>query len=147
MIAEAKNKNENPLAEFFTRDQYLSEEPVDLVVETGVVNYANFDEEIAFAQSVLKPGGLYLLSVAGTGSLHNLLKHEGDFNDFRSYGEYEKLLQEKFTVRKVRGCGFFVPLLWRLPVLARGVQSGIDSLAGNIFPGLCHEMVYLLEKK
>lgn len=147
MIGEAKNKNENPHAEFFTREQYLSEELVDLVVETGVVNYAKFDEEIAFAYRVLKPGGLYLLSVAGTGSLLNMLKHEGDFNDFRSYGEYERLLREKFIVKKVRGCGFFIPFLWRVPVLAQVVQSSIDPLAGNVLPGLCHEKVFLLRKK
>lgn len=147
MIEQARKSTVSANTEFFTRDAYVGTGSVAVVVEVGVVNYTNFEEELAFAHSRLKSGGFYILSVAGTGSLRNRLKHEGGFNDFRSYAEYERLISGKFTVRQVRGCGFFVPYLWRFPVLGKVVQSVLDPMIGFLAPGLCHEKVYLLEKK
>ncbi len=146
MIEEARNKNTSPNVEFFTRDAYTGTS-ADVVVETGVINYANFDEEMAFAAKQLTPGGHYLFSIAGTDSLLNFFKPEGDFNDFRSYGEYDRIVRKAFDVVSVRGCGLFIPLLWRVPALARFIQAIIDPLAGLIAPSLCHEKVYLVRKK
>jgi hypothetical protein len=136
-----------PNASFFVREAYTSAEPVDLVIETGVVNYAHFENELAFAREHLYSGGFYILSVAGTGSLRNRLRHESGFSDFRSYAAYDKLVQSEFAVRGVRGCGFFIPYLWRLPALARVIQRAVDSVAGILAPDLCHEKVYLLQKR
>lgn len=146
MVEEARRKNVLPNAEFFVRDAYAGG-PVDVVIETGVINYARFEDEIAFAQKKLKPGGSYIFSIAGTGSLLNRLKPEGDFSDFRPYAEYGRLAGNAFDVLAVRGCGFFIPFLWRVPALARLVQAAVDPVAGIFLPGLCHEKVYWVQKK
>ncbi len=146
MVEEARKKNTSPRAEFYARSGYTGGQ-FDIIVETGVINYARFEEEIVFAQKNLKQGGSYVFSIAGTGSLLNRLKPEGDFNDFRSYAEYDRLTKASFRVLAVRGCGLFMPYLWRMPALARVVQAVIDPLAGFLLPGLCHEKVYLVQKK
>ncbi len=146
MIEEARRHNSLSNATFMLRSEYAGE-PVDIVNETGVINYAGFDTDIAFAHNNLKEGGHYILSVAGTGSLRNSLKPEADFADFRSYKEYEALLRQKFTVLKVAGCGVFIPLIWRLPAIARVVHAVLEPLVGALMPGLCHEKLYLLQKK
>jgi predicted TPR repeat methyltransferase len=146
MIEEARKKNTSARTQFFTRDTYIGTS-ADIVVETGVINYANFDDEMAFAAQQLISGGYYIFSIAGTGSLLNRLKPEGDFNDFRSYAEYDRIVRKDFDVVSVRGCGFFVPFLWRVPALARPVQAIIDPIVGFFAPGLCHEKVYLVRKK
>jgi SAM-dependent methyltransferase len=147
MIEQAKKKNSSPHVEFFTRDAYTSTEQVDVVVETGVINYVRMEQELEFAHEHLSPQGLFILSIAGTGSLLNKLKHEEGFSDFRSYTEYDRLVREKFVVLSVRGCGVFVPYLWRIPALARPLQALLDTIVGFVAPGLCHEKVYLLQKK
>lgn len=146
MIEEARKKNVFPHVEFFVRDAYRGE-PVELIVEIGVINYAQFGEEMASAAQALTPGGQYVFSIAGTSSLINRLKPLKDFNDFRSYGEYDRLVRETFEVLRVRGCGFFVPYLWRVPVLARIVQSVVDPVMGFLTPAWCHEKLYLVKKK
>lgn len=147
MIEEAHKRNTSMNAEFLLRSEYAAREPVSVVVETGVINYSRFEDDILYAYNNLKVGGYYILSVAGTGSLRNRLKHESGFNDFRSYKEYEFLLRQKFIVRSVRGCGLFVPYIWKIPPFGRILQPIADSIVGALFPGLCHEKLYLLEKK
>ena len=146
MIAEARRQNTDSNAEFLLREEYGSRPPVNIVIETGVINYANFEEDLQFAFSNLQTGGYYLLSVAGTESLRNRLKHESGFNDFRSYRVYDRLIREKFTVLGVRGCGVFMPYLWRIPAIARLVQPMLEVALGTLVPGLCHEKLYLLKK-
>lgn len=147
MVEEARRQNVFSNVEFFTRDAYQEVSPVDLIIETGVINYANFEEEMAFAHVHLKTGGHYLFSIAGTGSIRNRLKQEGSFADFRSYREYDRLVRMHFTVRGVQGCGLFIPYIWRVPVLARIIQGVLDPMVGWLLPSLCHEKVYLVEKK
>jgi SAM-dependent methyltransferase len=146
MIDEARKKNMSSTTEFFVRDQYRGE-PVDVVIETGVINYAHFETELDDAYTQLKPGGIFIFSIAGTESLINRLKPLTDFNDFRTYTEYDRITREKFIVHQVHGCGFFVPYLWWVPVVARLVQGVIDPFAGFFLPNLCHEKLYLVEKK
>lgn len=147
MIEEARSKNTIERAVFTIRDQYEGRESVDVVVETGVVNYAHVEEELAFAHTNLVPGGFYILSIAGTDSLLARLKGAGGFNDFRSYSEYDRLLKEKFTTVRVRGCGLFIPYIWRIPPLGRAMQTLVEPIVGVLIPSLCHEKVYLLKKK
>ena len=146
MIKEARRRNTSPHATFFSRDEYQPR-AVDVVVETGVVNYADVEEELAFAHRNLASGGWYILSIAGTDSLYNRLKHDSGLSDFRPYQEYDRLIREKFQVERVEGVGLFIPYLWRIPAVARGVQSIIEPIMGKFFPGLCHEKMYLLKKK
>ena len=147
MIGEAQKQNTTPYARFMLRDAYMGMPPVDVITETGVINYAGFDNDIKFVLSNLKEHGWYVLSVAGTGSLRNILKPEKDFKDFRTYREYERLLKETFEIREVTGCGMFIPLIWRFPALARTTTAVLETMCGNMFPGLCHEKVYLLQKR
>jgi glycosyltransferase involved in cell wall biosynthesis len=145
MIEEAKRKNNDPRAEFYVRSGYQSS-PVDVLVETGVVNYSDVEYELDTAGTYLKPDGYYILSIAGTGSLYNRLK--GDvLKDFRPYRIYDRLIRERLTVVRVRGSGLFVPYIWRLPALALPIQAIFDATASVLAPGLCHEKVYLLKKK
>jgi cyclopropane fatty-acyl-phospholipid synthase-like methyltransferase len=146
MVAEAERNNVFPNTTFLTRDKYQAKPPVDIVVETGVINYASCEEEFAFAQQNLKLGGYYLFSIAGTDSLYNRLKND-QLADFRSYKEYTQLINEQFVVLEEQGCGFFIPLIWRLPALARIIQSVADPIVGRVLPWLCHEKLYLVQKK
>jgi predicted TPR repeat methyltransferase len=145
MVDEARRHNSLSIASFMLRSEYAGE-PVDVINETGVINYAGFDADIAFTNANLKEKGWYVLSVAGTGSLRNILKHESDFVDFRSYKEYEAILRKSFTIVKQVGCGVFIPLVWRLPSLARAVHGVLEPWVGLAMPGLCHEKLYLLQK-
>ncbi len=146
MINEARRHNSLSNASFVLRSEYAGK-PVDIVNETGVINYAGFDTDIAFAHDNLKEKGCYILSVAGIGSIRNRLKPEAGFADFRSYKEYEALLRPKFEVLAVAGCGVFVPLIWKLPSLARLVHTVLEPFMGALMPSLCHEKLYLLKKK
>jgi SAM-dependent methyltransferase len=147
MVEEARRQNKSQVAEFFLRQEYANGEVVDVVNETGVINYAGFDQDVAFVENRLKRGGWYVLSVAGTNSLRNTLKGEGDFIDFRSYREYESLLREKFTIHRAIGCGVFVPHLWKIPALARLLQPIVEVIIGTLIPSWCHEKIYLLRIK
>jgi predicted TPR repeat methyltransferase len=147
MVEEAKRLNTLPNASFMLREEYKNQQPADIVNETGVINYAGFDADTAFASDNLKEEGYYILSVAGTGSLRNMLKHESDFADFRSYKEYEAILRKNFAIVAQVGCGVFIPLVWRLPTLARLIHLMIEPVVGSLMPGLCHEKLYLLKKK
>lgn len=147
MVEEARRQNTDPSTEFLLRQEYVARPQVDVINETGVINYAGFDSDIDFALNNLKEKGWYVLSVAGTDSLRNRLKGEAGFADFRSYAAYEKILREKFTILHTEGCGFFIPHIWKLPALARIIQQTSDIIFGRLLPNLCHEKIYLLRRK
>lgn len=146
MIEEAIRRNTNPRASFVLRSEYHSM-PMDLIVETGVANYSRIEDECLFAHHNLKQGGQFILSIAGTGSLYNRLKRDTGFNDFRSYKESEDIIRRHFSIRAVRGCGLLIPFIWRIPPFARMIQAIVEPLASVLAPDMCHEKLYLLEKK
>jgi SAM-dependent methyltransferase len=146
MIEAARKFNSDPRVGFMLRDQYKGD-PVDVVVETGVVNYGSFDEEIAFAAKHLKPGDHYILSVAGNNSVYARLKYDTGLKDFRPYRVYAELIDKEFEVVSETGVGLFIPYLWRIPALARPLQTFFDWLLGPLWPGLCHEKMYMLKRK
>jgi SAM-dependent methyltransferase len=147
MIEEARRRAAPPRAEFLLRGEYAGYPPVDVINETGVINYAGFDPDLQFAYDNTAAGGWYVLSVAGTNSLLNRLKGEAGFSDFRSYQEYEKLLRERFSVMQVEGCGLFIPHIWKFHPLARAAQPLAEAFFGRLFPSLCHEKIYLLRRR
>jgi predicted TPR repeat methyltransferase len=147
MVKEARRQNISDKAEFLLRQEYLNRVPVDVINETGVINYAGFDQDIEFVEKNLNEKGWYILSIAGTDSLRNKLKGEGDFVDFRSFAEYEKILQVKFDLLQSQGCGVFIPHIWKVPALARVIQAAAEAIFGTILPNMCHEKVFLLRKK
>lgn len=148
MVHEAARRTNDPRVSFRVRRDLPPDEPFEIVVEVGVVNYASVDEELRAAHAHMAEGARYILSIAGTDSLKNRLKGEDGFNDFRTYRIYEQLIAKDFIVEAVRGVGVFVPYLWRFPRLARLIQPIVDALCNALsLRRLCHEQVYLLKKR
>ena len=147
MIGAAKAQAGGRDISFGLRDTYTFIGQYDLVVEVGVINYADDREELRFARRIVGDGGYYLCSIAGTSSLWNRLKPDEDkgFNNFRSYAEYEAEIREHFTILTSVPVGLFIPHIWKVPALARIVQPLVESLLAPLFPNLFHEKLYLLK--
>lgn len=133
---------------FSLRKDFVVKDLEYLIVETGVINYADFSEEVDFAHRLLKDNGLYLISLAGTDSLWNKIKKEGaGFRNFLSYEEYEKGIKERFDILETVPVGLFIPLAWKIPALGRAVTAVCETILRPIAPNLFHEKTYLLRKK
>ena len=147
MIEEAKAQAGERRISFGLRDTYTFIGKYDLVVEVGVINYADEEEELRFARRITGDRGYYLCSIAGTSSLWNRLKPDEDkgFNNFRSYAEYEAAIREHFTILASVPVGLFTPHIWKVPALARIVQPLCESVLSPFFPNLFHEKLYLLK--
>lgn len=149
MIEEAKGHAGERQIVFELRGAHAFADSYDLIVEIGVINYANENEEIEFASRKIGQNGYFLCSIAGTSSLWNRLKPEEDkgFNNFRTYPEYEAKLREHFTILSIVPVGLFIPHIWKVPALARVVQPFFESILGPIMPSWFHEKVYLLKPR
>ena len=147
MIEEAKAQAGERNISFGLRDTYTFIGKYDLVVEVGVINYADEEEELRFARRIVGDGGFYLCSIAGTSSLWHRLKPREDkgFNNFRSYAEYEAEIREHFTILTSLPVGLFIPHIWKVPMLARIIQPLVESLLAPLLPNLFHEKLYLLK--
>ncbi len=129
------------------RNDLTDRGPWDLIVETGVINYADFFEEIDYAHSVMKDIGYYIISLAGTNSLWNRIKKEDKgFRNFLSYQKYEDEIKKHFDIVSSVPVGFFIPLIWKIPTLARIIQE-LEAVFRPIVPNLFHEKVYLLKRR
>ncbi len=118
----------------------------DVIVEIGVLNYLDVPSEIPVIASSLVSQGLYVCSVAGKSSLQYRVKG-GDYKDIRSYAEYEHIFNTSFELVYKVPVGFFAPLLWRVPVLARILQPFIEWIGRRIAPLLALEILYVLKKR
>ena len=147
MIEEAKAQAGERRISFCLRDTYTFVGTYDLIVEVGVINYADEEEELRFARRMVGDSGYYLCSIAGTSSLWNRLKPHEDkgFNNFRSYAAYEAKIREHFTILASAPVGLFIPHIWKVPALARIVQPLCESVLSPLFPDLFHEKLYLLK--
>lgn len=120
----------------------------DIIIETGVLNYADFDEDIKRVRETISGDGYYICSVAGKGSLDDRFKKSGHgFDNFMTYGEYESRLRQDLDIISVHLVGLRIPLIWRLPILARAIQPIMETVMAPIAPGLFHEKVYVLKKR
>jgi predicted TPR repeat methyltransferase len=148
MIEAAVRKDSDTNILFKTREEYHDTEQFDLILEVGVINYASARDEIMYAHGALKNSGYYMCSVAGTDSLWNKIKpgNKG-FSNFLPYREYEKIIQEFFSIEKKIPVGFFIPLVWRAPLIARIVQPIAEKILTPIAQNLFHEQVYILKNK
>ncbi len=148
--AAKKNSAENSKIRYKVRNNdYKVVANFDIIIEVGVINYTDFLAELKFAQKNLRKGGCYILSVAGKDALMVKLgkaKKEA-FNSLLNYADYEKKIVEYFNIIKVVPCGFWLPGLWKLPILARIVQPCLDFLLLYPLPNFFHEKVYLLKTK
>lgn len=146
MIEVSKKKYSNETFVFKVREDFSDISPKDVIVEVGVINYADLNIELDFASRHLKDDAIYIISLAGTNSLWNRIK-KGDkgFRNFLSYREYEKEINKNFEIVRVVPVGLFIPLIWKLPTLARFIQS-LETIFCP-FTNIFHEKVYLLKKK
>ena len=64
MIGAAKAQAGGRDISFGLRDTYTFIGQYDLVVEVGVINYADDREELRFARRIVGDGGYYLCSIA-----------------------------------------------------------------------------------
>jgi SAM-dependent methyltransferase len=147
MIAVASKRYQGRPFVFKNRADFSDTSLKDVIIEVGVINYADLSEELDFASSRLKENGVYVISLAGTSSLWNRIK-KGDkgFRNFLSYSEYEKEINKKFDIVATKSVGFFIPLIWKIPALARIIQPS-EMILRKIVPNLFHEKIYLLKKK
>lgn len=149
MIEVAEREHGDVPILFKVRERYAGTKQHDLIIEIGVLNYVpSIRDECMYVHRALKDTGIYVCSLAGTNSIWNKIK-SGDkgYSSFLSYEEYQSLLQRYFTIEKEIPVGFFVPLLWRVPSLARIIQPIIEWVFEPILPNLFHEKVYILKRK
>lgn len=132
---------------YFIRGERTIAQKVDIILEIGVANYADIDEELLYAKSLLRDDGVYLLSLAGKGSLHGYFWKGIGYGNFLSYREYEEKISRLFRIEKKIPVGVFIPLLWRVPSVARIIQVIVETLFKSITPNLFHEQVYILKNK
>lgn len=127
----------------------LEQRSFDYVIEVGVVNYADFEEEMSHVCEILSPDGIYICSLAGTDSLSQKLNpaaQEG-FRNFLSYSEYEKGLQQHFEIVAAKPVGLFIPYIWAIPAAARLIQPLMEKILSLISPNLFLEKVYVLRRR
>ena len=144
-----KNGIKNSKIKYAVRDSNNIGTNFYVIIEAGVINYTDFLAELKFVQKSLRQNGYYILSIASNNALAVKLgktKKEA-FNNLLSYADYENKIIEYFDVIKVVPCGFWLPGLWKLPVLARIVQPILDFLFSFLLPNFFHEKVYLLKIK
>lgn len=149
MIAQAIGENDSSKISFFVRGKEDASALYDLIVEVGVVNLTDRHVEYAHALRHLKSDGLYICSLAASTSLRSRLKpddHKKGFSHLLSYKEYEAELSREFEIIERRAYGLFVPLIWRVLVIARLLQP-LEALLVHLVPDLFHEKIYVLKRK
>jgi SAM-dependent methyltransferase len=149
MVETARTLTPDPSITYKLRDELLSAGSYSVVLEIGVAALA-FDTkgEVEILANQLAQGGYLLCSFATSTSLAVLLSRgsAGDNSILRPYTEYEKVLQQQFTIVSSKAYGLYVPLVWKVPALARLLQPAADMLCALV-PSLAHEQLYLLKKK
>lgn len=148
MIDAARALTVDDTIQYAMRDSLPRSGSYSCVMEIGVAAIIlDTRDELAMLAGQLAPGGYALCLLRGHDSIVFLLGRGGaDRSLFKSYKEYEQMVQEFFTIIDSRSCGIYVPLLWKIPALARLVQP-LAEIIGRIFPSLAHERLYLLRKK
>ncbi|MEN9621730.1 MAG: Methyltransferase domain [Candidatus Parcubacteria bacterium] len=148
MIETAKLQTKNPKIAYYVRGKE-PKQLYDIVVEIGVVNLTDREVEYKHALETLKPGGLYICSLATRTSLRSILKFNENNDGFAhllSFEEYEKELMESFEIVRSTPYGLFIPLLWKAPSLARCIQPFLDKVLSPL-EVVFHEKIYLLRKR
>jgi SAM-dependent methyltransferase len=146
MIEAAAQKNADTPIRFSVRDTAPLLDKYDLIIETGVLNYTDTATDFAEAAQRLTPDGEYICSIAGSSSAQQGLKGDSQYLHLYSYKIYEAELQKYFTIACTVPVGLFVPLLWKLPALARILQP-VAELVLKIAPNLALEKIYVLTGK
>jgi SAM-dependent methyltransferase len=147
MIEAAKKNNADTPIRFSVREGISLPARHDCIIEVGVLNYLDLEEELDAVASVLAPGDAYVCSLVGRSSLLNTFKGKGDgLLHLNSYRGYESEIRKRFEIQKTVATGFFIPWLWKLPAVARALQPIIEKMLA-FMPGLAHEKIYVLISK
>lgn len=147
MICVAKEQHKDTPIHFSMRDGPTLPGTYDLIIEVGVLNYTDIAIDFEAVASALAQGGRYVCSLAGDSSLQHLLKGSSGYKHLRSYADYERELGEHFKIEHREAIGFFIPLLWKIPKLARVVQPIFDWFGRHVAPSLALEQLYVLTSK
>ncbi len=148
MIESAKAKNAGVPLTFSVRDPKECFAAADIVIEIGVLNYADFDREMGCAEQALPVDGRYICSVAGRGSLWDrLVRVDKGFGNFLTYREYENKIRQRFDIVSIHSVGLRLPIVWRAPVIARLIQPVVEACLALLAPNSFHEKVYVLRLK
>jgi 2-polyprenyl-3-methyl-5-hydroxy-6-metoxy-1,4-benzoquinol methylase len=146
MIKAAQEKYKDSRMVFVERKDYADSSLHDVILEIGVINYTLLSEELSYIAAHIKPDGIAIISLAGTGSLWDKRrKDETGFRTFSSYAYYEKTIREKFEIIDSISVGLPIPLLWRVPFAARLGESVAEKILRPILPNLFHEKIYVLK--
>jgi SAM-dependent methyltransferase len=147
MIRVASTRHADTAIQFSVRKAHELSGTYDLVLQLGVLNYLDIDVELPQIQKILAWGGHYVCSISASSSLQHRLKGSDGYRHLHSYEEYEALLRQHFFVRHTEAVGFFIPFLWRIPMLARFTQPIVEWFGKNLVPALALEKIYVLEAK
>lgn len=145
MITEAMKIERSLGIEFYLKEANKHFGDFDIVVEIGVLNLTDIEKEFIFVKKHLKSGGYYICSFASNTSLLSILKIKKDtFYNHLSFDGYEKLIKDHFTIVSSESYGIFIPFIWKIPVLARFMQS-IFEFVFKLIPSFFHERIYVLQ--
>lgn len=148
MIKVAKNKNENPDASFYLREEYDKKNKYDFVLELGYLTEPILNNEFLFAKNNLKDDGYLICSLSLKNSFRMKLKYRNNtyFQTHLTIKQYEKILSEHFMIIRNETYGLFIPKLWKFPLLAQILQPAFETIFKPIIPEFFHEKIYLLKK-
>lgn len=147
MIESARKKHADTPIVFNIRD-YNVKEKYDLVLEIGVINYADIEKELSYAHLMLKKGGVYMCTFAGRGSFWDKFLNVSDkgFSNFLYYDEYESKMKKYFFIAEKIPVGLYLPFIWRFPGVAGIIQPLLDFMFRPL-PNIFHENIYVLKAK
>lgn len=147
MITVAKDATDDPAISYEVRKEFIPNRKFTVAMEIGVGELTlKTETEAEWAATQLVPGGYFLCGFAGRDSIvARLDKAAAHREHLNTYATYETALRKYFSIVGVRAYGLYVPFIWRIPFLARIVQP-MAEIVGAVFPDLCHEQVYLLQK-
>lgn len=146
MVSAAKSLTNDSRIAFYERGAEPKEKR-DVIIEIGVANYADFDEELRYAKENLIEGGTFILSIAAKGSINAFFGKGDGYNNFLSYREYESRISHSFRIVRYIPVGFYIPIIWRVPAIARYIQAVKERVMAPIAPNVFHEKVYVLKAK
>jgi 2-polyprenyl-3-methyl-5-hydroxy-6-metoxy-1,4-benzoquinol methylase len=144
MIKEAK-KISNSKINFFVRGQEVFKK-FDVILEVGVINYTDVDNEIKYVKERLKNKGIYILSIAGKGSINGFFGKGVGYKNFLTYYDYEEKIKKYFKIKKIIPVGIFMPLIWKNKKFGNFIQNILEKIF-CLFPNFYHEKIYILELK
>lgn len=147
MITAARTLFPDAGVQFAVRTETPIVGTYDAIIEVGVLNYTDLEPELQAVRNALAPGARYVCSIAGASSLQARLKGAEGYAHLFGYKEYESIFSKYFDITERRAVGFFIPYLWKIPVLARILQPFFEVIGRTVNPGLALEYVYVLEAR